>query len=444
MRDMDYSEKELLLLSNFVYIPVCRSDDTIKNIIDTYRDDKGAFTDGSVAAAAAGGGMSAQDVAKVFTAMDEQIRLDPDFGNLSASRKLESKDVRAVCYTDPKDESPVIAFRGTGGTKNAWQDNFEGAYLEDTYLQKVADEFVRNECAAYNDIVVTGHSKGGNLAMYVTVMEPDMAQKCVSFDGQGFSDEFLEKYAGMIDRASSKIKSVSAYNDFVNILLTGIAGTCVYVANESSAAAAHSSVTLLSSNSFDDEGNFISTRDQGAVAASLDLVADGLCRRLSGLDDNGKEVLSHIAGSTVSKALTTPKDDLAGGCIIPSLADVGINIAMKLTGEAGKMTERISPAMGNVSLDPVRTLAALTEIEDMARTVGDAVSRIDRVRQTLAYTMSARISAEYALERSCSDLERTSRSMERFAHLSKEAVGMYVRCEQEACALMRLKESHVL
>ena len=34
-----YSQQELLLLANFVYIPVCMSQGTIKETIDLFRDE---------------------------------------------------------------------------------------------------------------------------------------------------------------------------------------------------------------------------------------------------------------------------------------------------------------------------------------------------------------------------------------------------------------------
>ena len=170
---MEYTEQELLLLSNFAYIPACLSNKPIADIIDSYKTGDGTFTPESVMGAAAGGGMSTEDVATVFGEMDKRIQENPEFGLLSASRRLEESDVRAICYTNPKDEDPVVVFRGTGGTKEAWSDNFDGAYYEDTRIQSVASDFVKYECGIYDGVMVTGHSKGGNLAMYAAFYMPE-------------------------------------------------------------------------------------------------------------------------------------------------------------------------------------------------------------------------------------------------------------------------------
>ena len=87
---MSYTQRELLLLSNFVYIPACVSEKTVKEIIDSFRDEGGSFTEESVIEAARGGGMSCADVATVFTCMDERISENPSFGNISAARRLLS------------------------------------------------------------------------------------------------------------------------------------------------------------------------------------------------------------------------------------------------------------------------------------------------------------------------------------------------------------------
>ena len=51
---------------------------------------------------------------------------------------------------------------------------------------------MKYECANYTDITVTGHSKGGNMSQYATVMCSGQVSKCISFDGQGFNKDFIE------------------------------------------------------------------------------------------------------------------------------------------------------------------------------------------------------------------------------------------------------------
>lgn len=135
--------------------------------------------------------------------------------------------MRVATFVDPQDEATVV-FRGTGGDYE-WHDNGQGGYLSDTQQQKAALEYI--ESLKYDNITVTGHSKGGNKTQYVAILS-DKVDRAFSFDGQGFSKEFLEKYKDQIAANAHKITSVSAKDDFVNCLLNPIAGTIKYIDTE--------------------------------------------------------------------------------------------------------------------------------------------------------------------------------------------------------------------
>ncbi len=94
--------------------------------------------------------------------------------------------------------------------------------IKDLVISDVASN--ANGKTPYNDITVVGHSKGGNKAQYVTVLS-DKVTRCVSMDGQGFSNEFLEKYWAEIQKKGSAIKNYSLNNVFVHILLFPVPGS---------------------------------------------------------------------------------------------------------------------------------------------------------------------------------------------------------------------------
>ncbi len=141
-----------------------------------------------------------------------------------------------------------VVFRGTG--KGEWIDNGEGLSgipeenIYNTYNNgeitsntvsgdHSTDQQVEalnwfNEIADKNGwtndtrITISGHSKGGNKAQFVT-MNSDLVHACYSFDGQGFSPEALdamkEKCGGYeYEKRRQKIMSFSAENDYVNVL----------------------------------------------------------------------------------------------------------------------------------------------------------------------------------------------------------------------------------
>ncbi len=70
-------------------------------------------------------------------------------------------------------------------------------------------------------ITVTGHSKGGNKAKFITIMD-ESVDNCYAYDGQGFSDEFIKKYSAEILKNRHKIQNINAESDFVNILLNDV------------------------------------------------------------------------------------------------------------------------------------------------------------------------------------------------------------------------------
>ena len=437
-----YSQQELLLLSNFVYIPACLSDKTIGEIIDSFRDPSGGFTPESVYPAAAGGGMSLDDVCVVFSKMDERIKSNPSFGEISVSRRLDENNVRALCYTDPKDEDPVIVFRGTGGTADAWTDNFEGAFYSDTDIQQTANDFVEFECGKYRDIVVTGHSKGGNMAQYVTVKQNDRITECVSYDGQGFGDKFTQQNDNEIAVASPKIVSISAYNDFVNILLASIAGTTIYVANDPSAAAAHSSVTLLTSNSFDENGDFITTRQQGAVSKGLELITDIMCRGMDPMTLRGKEEISLIAGSAISLALTT-REGLINGCVAPTMGMIAANLAEHVAGTISVIADEMPLVSNNVYFDATSVGRASLIIRQQIYSIRRVKTGIESVRTDMALTISTQIFADHVLERLGEELERIAVRLDDLSAKIDGITACYRCAEDEASSLIMAKSCHI-
>ncbi|MUG44357.1 Mbeg1-like protein [Paenibacillus woosongensis] len=144
----------------------------------------------------------------------------------SDGKPLEA-GMRAATFVDTQGEATVV-FRGTGGDYE-WHDNGQGGYLSDTQQQIAALEYI--ESLKYENITVTGHSKGGNKTQYVAILS-DKVDRALSFDGQGFSKEFIEKYKDRIEANKHKITSISAKDDFVNCLLNPIAGTIKYIDTE--------------------------------------------------------------------------------------------------------------------------------------------------------------------------------------------------------------------
>lgn len=115
----------------------------------------------------------------------------------------------------------IVIFKGSTQAFE-WKDNVEGIATADTQSQRDAVQFV--DSINSDNITVVGHSKGGNKAMYCAVVS-DKVKRCISMDGQGFSDEFIKKYQYKIATKSQNIKNISYCSDYVHALMRQIPGS---------------------------------------------------------------------------------------------------------------------------------------------------------------------------------------------------------------------------
>ena len=153
--------------------------------------------------------------------------------------------MKSCALTDAKGAVHII-FAGTGAGE--WIDNGEGLsgvpeynlYSKYDkmgkllYTTPVSDDYATEQQAeALNwwsklsakidlnvPIIVSGHSKGGNKAQFVAV-NSQLVTECYSFDGQGFSPEAIGMFKAHFsdyETRRSKIYSLSADNDYVNVL----------------------------------------------------------------------------------------------------------------------------------------------------------------------------------------------------------------------------------
>ncbi|MBR5682132.1 MAG: DUF2974 domain-containing protein [Ruminococcus sp.] len=120
-----------------------------------------------------------------------------------------------------------VVFRGTGSGR--WYDNGEGLFSEASKYQNAAlryfNDTIRSlELDEDTRIIVTGHSKGGNLSQFVTLKTEAEFRKrikyCISFDGQGFSPEMYNsiKVQPFYQEQCDKMYSICGDNDYVNVL----------------------------------------------------------------------------------------------------------------------------------------------------------------------------------------------------------------------------------
>lgn len=214
---MKLTDTELGLLEQLTYIKEtglnlndCKGL-TIKEILERFTEEELKKIEKKKSCDAA---MSGKEVADIIRTIKKSERLTEL--KLTDTMKQDGGACLAACFIDDKEPNKaIIAFKGTTG-KDEWADNASGFNKSDTACQIDALNYINS--LKYTDITVTGHSKGGNKAMYVAITS-EKVSRCVAFDGQGFSQEFLDKYWAEINQRGNKITSYSLRSDFVHILM---------------------------------------------------------------------------------------------------------------------------------------------------------------------------------------------------------------------------------
>jgi len=145
------------------------------------------------------------------------------------SKSMGYEPGTAACtFKSPGDNSYYVAYRGTGDGE--WPDNGIGMTATSTMQQERALSYFEEVVEALNlgkqdHLVVTGHSKGGNKAQFVTMETRygDLVDACYSVDGQGFSESAIlrwqERYGKEdYEKRREKLYGIHGENDYVSAL----------------------------------------------------------------------------------------------------------------------------------------------------------------------------------------------------------------------------------
>lgn len=111
-------------------------------------------------------------------------------GNAKTKLGISDGGPTAICLENAETKELYFVYRGTNRLE--WIDNAEGFLQTSSRMQEHAVAFFNKtmEAGGYEEkgytINVTGHSKGGNKAQYVTIVSEHKVDNCINFDGQGF------------------------------------------------------------------------------------------------------------------------------------------------------------------------------------------------------------------------------------------------------------------
>jgi len=231
-------KRQVLLLNNLMYLdcqvvekPYINGENAAINMV------LGDYADSVAIASIPDDAVSGGHIgAAAWRSMLQMIRADQELRQVVLTDTYaDDKGASAAVFLDTAANEAIIAFRGTGN--NEWPDNFESGGVIATQQQEKALAWFQGKTAGekgrpldltgYPLITVTGHSKGGNKAKYIALMD-DNADRCLSFNSQGFSDEFLEAHGDRIALNHKKIENHHTDRDFIGILLNPVGKTLYY------------------------------------------------------------------------------------------------------------------------------------------------------------------------------------------------------------------------
>lgn len=124
-----------------------------------------------------------------------------------------------ACLLDTGDGDALVAFRGS--ESDSW-DNIKKDWIESdiglvnnvlTPQQETAEKYLldiyNSYGSEYENLGMTGHSLGGNLAEHAAITAPDYMRnkisQCVNLDGPGFSNKYLLAHADDIEKSKGVI-----------------------------------------------------------------------------------------------------------------------------------------------------------------------------------------------------------------------------------------------
>ncbi len=156
---------------------------------------------------------------------------NPQIGNLvidNQSHLMGYDSGTAACTFSEEGGSTYVVYRGTGDGE--WLDNGLGMTESSTLQQERALDYfeavVKKEQFVPEDrLIITGHSKGGNKAQFVTMSTEyeELLDACYNIDGQGFSENAIAGWQALwgaegYEERILKITGIYGENDYVNVL----------------------------------------------------------------------------------------------------------------------------------------------------------------------------------------------------------------------------------
>ena len=217
LEKVEFTEVDNLILSRLAYFPldnvVENAEITVKEAYEKYLNVKQK------------GRILQEEDSQLFPLLANSIR----FGELKLTEYVNKIDLNneeqfsAVTILMPNDTF-YVSFRGTDNTIVGWKEDLNMSFKELVPAQTTAKEYLNKIAEKYKDkqIIVGGHSKGGNLAVYAAAYCEQKIQdriiKVYNNDGPGFCDKVVnsEEYNRVLNKVHTYIPKSSIIGRLLN------------------------------------------------------------------------------------------------------------------------------------------------------------------------------------------------------------------------------------
>lgn len=243
---------------------------------------------------------------------------DQPYKIVQSTDDVDDTGFAAFAVADPNNEV-TVACRGTEGfkiwNKNSRQDvyaDIQLAYSLQTNQQKQMEIFVqRLENKGYDGYYFTGHSLGGNLAMYgsTALSDPTKLRHTATYNAPGFNAVFWEQNRDRINAVSGRMTTYQNEMDAVSDCFVSPGN--VVVLEDAGRDVNYDGISSHGLNAFqisDDNKNFAKNQSGvkkptlvGLGAFGLTTITDGGMLLLSPLISGGKKTVSFVANAFEKK-----------------------------------------------------------------------------------------------------------------------------------------------
>lgn len=246
-----------------------------------------------------------KEIIKITDKVKDTIR----FGSVYASNYINIVDKEhfcqfsAMCFHLPNN-TICVTYRGTDDTLIGWQEDLDMVCKFPIPAQKKAAEYLNKIASLFPDekIIITGHSKGGNLATYAAIYCDETIKDRIvtvySNDGPGFVRKHMD--INKFSSISEKIIRVIPESSVIGMILDIFCGKTITVKSSAKGIYQHDAFSWLV-----DVNKFETVADVTDNCKKLDVAITKLLERLN--DEERKD----LAENFYNFVIETNKDTLS-------------------------------------------------------------------------------------------------------------------------------------